>query len=103
MKKKILFTALMVAALAVVLAVSAFAASVVIDGIYYNLSEAGASVSTDNQKNCTVERVIIPEKVTYDGVEYTVYRIEGKAFGSGNSNGGNSRIKYLEFPPQLQA
>lgn len=98
MKKKILLASLMVAMLICLFAISTFAAEQ-IDGIYYTFSDTGATVSADNQKNCKLENVVIPEKVTAaDGTVYTVTKIAEKAFGSQNSNGGNSNVKTVTLP-----
>ena len=97
MKKKILLASLMVAMLICLFAISTFAAEQ-IDGIYYDLNGTEAAVSDNNQKNCKLENVVIPEKVTFNGVEYTVTSIKEKAFGSQNAKGGNATVKYVSIP-----
>ena len=98
MKKKLLLIALIMATMLVgVFAISASAAQA-IDGIYYNFSGTNASVATDNKANCQLENVVIPEKVTYNGTEYTVISIESKAFGSQNSKGGSATVKTVSIP-----
>ena len=98
MKKKLLLIALIMATMLVgVFAISASAAQAV-DGIYYNFSGTNASVATDNKANCQLENVVIPEKVTYNGTEYTVTSIESKAFGSQNSKGGSATVKTVSIP-----
>ncbi|MBQ2810008.1 MAG: leucine-rich repeat domain-containing protein [Clostridia bacterium] len=97
MKRKIIFAFMVMALMACLFAVSASAATL-IDGIYYDLGTTEATVSSNNQKNCQLEVVVIPEKVTYNGTEYDVTAITTKAFGSGNSGGGNSYIKSVTIP-----
>ncbi len=97
MKKKFLLVIAMIAMLVCLFAISVSAAEC-IDGIYYTFNGTEATVSSDNQKNCELETVVIPEKVTFGGTEYTVTAIAGKAFGSQNSNGGNSNIKSVTVP-----
>ncbi len=94
MKKKIILMLTMVALLVCAFAISAYAAEC-IDGIYYTFSGTEATVSSENQKNCELETVVIPEKVTFDNTEYTVTAIAGKAFGSDKTNGGNGKIKSV--------
>ena len=97
MKKKIFLVLAVVAMLACVFAISASAAEC-IDDIYYTFSGTEATVSSDNQEKCEVETVVIPEKVIFNGTEYTVTAIATKAFGNGNANGGNSKIKSVTIP-----
>lgn len=98
MKRKLLLTVLMAAFVMCIFAISAFAAEC-IDGIYYTFNGTEATVSTDNQKNCLLETVAIPEKVTAkDGTEYTVTAIASKAFGSQNKGGGNAKVKNVTVP-----
>ena len=52
-----------------------------VDGIYYNiLSENKTAEVTYNYNNFYSGNVVIPEKVTYEGVEYPVESIGEKAF-----------------------
>ena len=97
MKKKVLLTSLMIATFVCMFAISAFAA-VNIDGIYYSFNGTEATVTSDNRDVYTSDTVVIPEKVTYEGVEYTVTKIAAKAFGSENSKKGNGIIKYVTIP-----
>ena len=97
MKKKIILMLATVALLVCAFAISVSAAEC-IDGIYYTFSGTEATVSSDNQKSCQLETVVIPEKVTFNNTEYTVTSIVTKAFGSGNSGGGNGNIKSLTVP-----
>lgn len=91
MKKKIILTLTMVALLICTLAISAYAADC-IDGIYYSLNGNSATVSTDNQKSCELETVVIPEKFNHNGTEYTVVAISTKAFY------GNTKVKSVTVP-----
>lgn len=79
------------------LAISVSGAELV-DGIYYTFEGTEATVANNNQKNCSLENVVIPEKVTFNGTEYTVTKIAEKAFGSGNKNGGNANVKTVVVP-----
>ena len=97
MKKKIFLVLAVVAMLACIFAISASAAEC-IDGVYYTFSGTEATVSSDNQKNCVLETVVIPEKVIFGGAEYTVTTIAAKAFGSQNTAGGNGNIKAITVP-----
>ena len=100
MKRKIF---LVLAALALFVCAFAISASAVecIDGIYYSLNGTEATVSTDNRNGCQLEEVVIPEKVVFDNKEYTVTSIVTKAFGSGNKDGGNGKIKSLTVPSTI--
>ena len=97
MRKKILLMLLMMAMLSCVFAIFASAAQL-IDGIYYNFSGTEASVAGTNQKSCQLAEVVIPERVTFEGTEYTVTKIESKAFGSQNAKGGNANVKSVVIP-----
>ena len=100
MKRKILFVVMIMALLACVLAISVSAATVLIDEVYYDLDDSTmqATVSSNNQKNCKKSVVVIPEKVKYNDNEYDVTAIALKAFGSGNTNGGNSYVTSVTVP-----
>ncbi len=102
MKKQIFLTLTMVALLVCAFAISAYAAEC-IDGIYYTFSGTEATVSGDNQKNCELETVVIPEKVKSGDTEYTVTAIASKAFGSQNKQGGNSRVKSVTVPSTVKS
>ncbi len=99
MKKKILLAISLIAVMICLFAVSALA--VEIDGIHYTLSGSGenatAAVNVDNATKCTLENVVIPSTVTYDGTTYTVNKIDGNAF-SGSGWGKNQTIKTLYVP-----
>lgn len=66
----------------------AFAYNAQIDGIYYNFVGKNAIVThdavvdheTDNNAGYTQSEIVIPEKVTYNGKEYSVTSIGDKAF-----------------------
>ncbi|MBQ8162771.1 MAG: leucine-rich repeat protein [Clostridia bacterium] len=92
MKKKILFFSIIIVSMMCLLAVSASAATTqTIDGITYYLNNSEASVTSANQ-SCDLEKVVIPEKVTHDGVDYTVKYIDKEAFKN------NTTVKYLSLP-----
>ena len=97
MKKKIFLITLLAVLFVLAFAICVSAAEC-IDGIYYTFSGTEATVSTDNQKNCELENVVIPEKVTFGGTEYTVTAIAQKAFGSGNASQGNSKVVSVTVP-----
>ena len=102
MKKKLLLM-LSVAAFVVCLLAISVSAATEIDGIYYELSGSGenaiAKVTADNATLCSLENVVIPENVTYEGVSYTVTTINSHAFSGSQSNWGkNQTIKTLVIP-----
>ena len=104
MKKKILLIFSLVALLACLFAISASAATL-LDGIYYNLSGSGetatATVTNDNV-NCKLTEVNIPETVTYEGVTYTVTTIAYHAFSGSQSNWtGNNVITSVTIPASV--
>ena len=83
MKKKLLT---MLAAM-LLAGTNAFAEAVEIDGIWYNLvSKATVAevTSTPDNYNIYIGAVNIPEKVTYNGVDYDVTSIGGAAFQNSN-------------------
>ncbi len=62
-------------------ATMAFAYDAEIDGIYYNLDETNKTAEVTSRGFGTYSGdIIIPEKVNYSGVEYTVTSIENSAF-----------------------
>ena len=63
-------------------ATMAFAYDAEIDGIYYNLDAENkiAEVTYGDYYCCYSGNIIIPEKVTYNGAEYSVTSIGGSAF-----------------------
>ncbi len=97
MKKKIFIASLMVAILICLFAITTAAAEC-IDGIYYDLSGTEAAVSTSNASGCQLANVVIPEKVTFNGVEYTVTSIKEKAFGSATASKGNGKVVSVTIP-----
>ena len=60
----------------------ASADAVEIDGIYYEFDNENQEASVVRNPNCYAGDVEIPEKVSFDGTEYTVTAIEGAAFGN---------------------
>ena len=99
MKKKVLLMLSVVVLLVCIFAISVSAAETgCVGGIYYTFDGTEATVSGENQKNCQLETVVIPEKVMFNDMEYTVTAIATKAFGSQNTNGGNSKIKSVTIP-----
>ena len=104
MKKKILFAISLAFLMICLFAVSALA--VEIDGIYYTLSGSGenatAAVNKDNATKCTLENVVIPSTVTYEGTTYTVNTIDTNAF-SGDGWGKNQTIKTLYVPETVSS
>ena len=58
----------------------ASADAVEIDGIYYNLITKAQQAEVTSNPNKYTGSVVIPEKVTYEGVEYNVTSIGGSAF-----------------------
>ena len=94
-----------------VLLVCAFAISVSaateIGGIYYRLSGEGenavAAVTSDNV-NCTLETVVIPETVEYEGVTYKVTAIDDMAFSGSNPKwAGNKIITSISIPESVSS
>ena len=76
MKKLFLSTLL----LALPLLASAYSCQV--DGIYYNLIPQGNAAEVTSGDNQYTGDVVIPEKFTYEGVEYSVTSIGNSAFAS---------------------
>lgn len=76
MKKLILLT------LVSILPLIALADAVEIDGIYYNLIEKGKVAEVTKHPNKYTGDVVIPEKVTYNDVEFSVEGIGNNAFYS---------------------
>ena len=97
MKKRLLLVLSLIAVFVCLFAISTFAAE--IGGVYYTLNggeNPTATVNNENATNCTLENVVIPKTVTYEGVTYTVTAIADHAF-SGNQGawGKNQTIKTL--------
>ncbi len=96
MKKKLLLVTVMVALLLCALAVSVCAATEVIDGISYDLSNGIAKLSKNANQSVDKEVIIIPEQVTdSNGKVYTVTEINDSSFR------GNKNIKYVSLPPTI--
>ena len=74
MKKQLLLFAMML------LPFLASADSTEIDGIYYNLETKTKQAEVAQNPNKYTGNVVIPEKVTYESVEYSVTSIGGVAF-----------------------
>ncbi|MBQ4509689.1 MAG: leucine-rich repeat protein [Clostridia bacterium] len=97
MKKRIFLTLALIALTICLFAISVSAATAV-DGVYYNFNQEQqtATVAKDNCKEgCKLEVVVIPEKVNYNGTEYTVTAIDNYAFEY------NTTIKTLAIMPKL--
>ena len=76
MKKQLLLLAMML------LPMVAMADAVEIDGIYYNLIDKAKIAEVTSNPNKYSGSVAIPEKVSYEGVEYDVTSIGNNAFYS---------------------
>ena len=74
MKKQLLLLVMML------LPMMAMADAVEIDGIYYNLITKGKIAEVTNNPNKYSGSVAIPEKVQYEGTEYSVTSIGNRAF-----------------------
>ena len=74
MKKQLLFFLFML------LPLVASAETVEINGIYYNLVSKIQEAEVTSNSNKYTGNVVIPEKVTYENVEYSVTSIGGSAF-----------------------
>lgn len=106
MKKKLLLTISMALFLVCIFVISVSAATE-IDGLYYSLSGSGenavAELTSDNVK-CTIENVVIPESVTYDGVTYRVTAIQVNGFSGSNPQwAGNKVIKSVVIPASVKS
>ena len=76
MKKR--FTAcLTTLILSVFFSISASAGVVEVDGIYYNISETTATVTSGNKYSGDI---VIPESITFENSKYSVTSIGGTAF-----------------------
>lgn len=79
---------------------SAWGHDFVVDGIYYNINDDGATVRVTTKNNTQswmtyVNDVVIPETVDCDGVRYTVTAVEDSAFY------GSSRLSSVTFPATI--
>ena len=74
MKKQLLLLAM------ILLPLVASAETVEINGIYYNLITKGKIAEVTSNPNKYTGSVVIPEKVTYESVEYSVTSIGESAF-----------------------
>ena len=74
MKKNLLLLLL------IILPLAAGADTVEIDGIYYNLEPTAKTAEVTSNPNQYTGDVVIPETVTYDGMEYNVSTIGDDAF-----------------------
>lgn len=73
MKKKIFLFSLVLSALMCIFAISAFAANITVDHINYTTSGTNAYFyATDPTDGTLIEEITLPEKITYQGVEYNV-------------------------------
>lgn len=90
MKKKIFLTLVLVALLACVLVISAYA--VEINGVHYTLdSDNGTATVSDSNKTATKSIVEIPSEVEYNGTIYEVNAIATDAFN------GNTAVTEVEI------
>ena len=86
--KSIKFSTLLLTLLLCMMSIDTFAYDAEIDGIYYNLIKGKFAEVTykddgnhyNNNKDAYSGNVVIPEKVTYEGVEYPVESIGNSAF-----------------------
>ena len=85
--KKLLFLLL-----ALFICTFAHAYDVEIDGIYYNLIGNGKAAEVTSHPNHYTGDIVIPEKVTYDNVQYPVMTIKGGAFS------GCSGLTFITIP-----
>ena len=92
--KKISFATLLLTLLLSMMSTNTFAYNAEIDGIYYNLIDGKYAEVTykDDNYNSYSGDVVIPEKITYKGVEYPV-----KSIGEGAFN-GCSRLTSITIP-----
>ena len=98
MKRKIILSIAIVAALMCMFAIVSSATEV--NGIYYTFySNDDVNTATVNSKNvnCSLEIVNIPETVEYNDVTYTVTELSESAFAGGNW-AGNKIIKEVTIP-----
>ena len=73
------FATLLLTLLLSMMSTNTFAYDVEIDGIYYNLFKDKYAEVTSGDNSYSGD-VVIPEKVTYEGVEYPVESIRERAF-----------------------
>ncbi len=93
MKKKLLLTIAIIFVFACLFAVS-ISATTIGDFEYTLNSNTGEATFGDN-RNYSGTTVVIPEKVTYNDVEYTVTAVASNAFY------GNQTITTIYFPPTI--
>jgi len=77
--KRIKFSKFLLTLLLSMMSTDTFAYDFEVGGIYYNLVKGKAAEVTSGNKYYSGE-VVIPQKVTYEGVEYPVESIGYKAF-----------------------
>lgn len=83
--KKLLAGIMTLCMIATALPVTAMAAGgpVCIDGLWYNITDAGANVTAVPEGETAYTGVVnVPEKISYNGTEYTVIGVEGNAFNN---------------------
>lgn len=94
--KKLLTMALMLVVLVCALAITASA--VEHNGIYYSLNATNKTATVTNENvNCTLTEVVIPETITIDEVTYTVTKVDGSAF-AGSDWAGNKVVTSVTIP-----
>ena len=98
--KKLLLTIAIVAMLVCAFAVSASAADIVKDGIYYSTNDTAltATVSAKNATDCQLTVIDIPATFEYNEKTYTVTAIASSA-SSGHQQRSHHSYHYLFFHP----
>ena len=101
MKKKLLLLAVFVSLFACIFAICVSA--VEYKGIYYSLdTNAKTATVTNENVNCTLETVVIPESIEIEGVTYLVTKVDVSAF-SGSGWPGNKTIKSVTIPRTVKS
>ncbi len=106
MKKKLLLLTLMIMLVVCALAISAYAVEK--DGLYYSLDSTNKTASLTNENvNCKLEIVRIPETIVVDDIVYTVTGINYEAFSGNNPYSskwaGNKTIKEVYIPATVSS
>ena len=101
MKRKIILVLSMITILACVFAISVSAGKIGTatdeNGLNYTVYDDGTASLKDNRNYSASTTLVIPEKVTYNGSEYTVTATENYAFHS------NSTLTVIYFPSTITA
>lgn len=101
MKKKIFLFSLILSALMCVFAISALAADITVDHINYTTDGTNAYFNANTPTDGTIADVVIPEKITYEGVEYTVVGTARANSSWPSDDATINSVKSVVFPSTI--